>query len=347
MKISCIIPVYNTSRFLKKCVDSVLNQTYTDYEIILVNDCSTDNSADICRKYQALYPNKIFFIDKPINEGVDKARFTGLYHVLQTNKCGGVTFVDSDDYIENDSFRRMADEMIRTKCDVVQMRATRVWGLIKRAHFAPIEPQIIDQPILFDKYFISFFGVNLLDVWMCSKLYRVETLANAELKPSCFKMGEDLMFNMKLFPYYKRYALIDYKGYNYRVGGITSRYNPSLWEDLKRQYWLKRDFAHQYNYLKANRTLNIELKNIFISCLCQRIIYLRECRMDLSKWLTKELNETALWNDICIMAKTEKDAIYSYIANKDTEAIIDEAHKRLYATRWRRRAKKILSFMFR
>ena len=67
MKISCIIPVYNVSRYLRKCVDSVLHQTYTDFEIILVNDCSTDNSAEICRQYQISYPNKVTFIDKPIN----------------------------------------------------------------------------------------------------------------------------------------------------------------------------------------------------------------------------------------------------------------------------------------
>lgn len=88
MKISCIIPVYNTSKYLKKCIDSILRQTYADFEIILVNDCSTDNSGEICRQYQDSYPDKISFLDKSINQGVDYARFTGLERVMQTN-CGG------------------------------------------------------------------------------------------------------------------------------------------------------------------------------------------------------------------------------------------------------------------
>lgn len=89
MKISCIIPVYNTSRYLKKCIDSVLNQTYDNFEIILINDKSTDNSADICREYAERYPQKVVFIDKHQNEGVDKARFNGIEYVLATNKLGG------------------------------------------------------------------------------------------------------------------------------------------------------------------------------------------------------------------------------------------------------------------
>lgn len=85
LDVYCIIPVYNTAKYLRKCVDSVLKQTYRNVEIILVNDASTDNSAKICAKYQTLYPDRIHFINKPKNEGVDKARFTGLEYVF--GKC--------------------------------------------------------------------------------------------------------------------------------------------------------------------------------------------------------------------------------------------------------------------
>ena len=152
---------------------------------------------------------------------------------------------------------------------------------------------------------------------------------------------------MKLFPYLKKYSIIDYRGYNYRVGGLTSRYNATLWEDLKRQYRIKRDFAHQYNYTKAYHPLNVELKNIFLSSLCQRIIYLKESQDELRRWIKNELDDATLWADICEMSKTENEAIYSYIANKDIDSLIDEAQVRIYASRWRQRAKKILSLLFR
>lgn len=86
MSISAIIPVYNTSKYLKKCIESVLNQTYKDFEIILVNDASTDNSLEICEHYVSNFSN-IRLINKLINEGVDKARFSALE--LIKNQGGG------------------------------------------------------------------------------------------------------------------------------------------------------------------------------------------------------------------------------------------------------------------
>ena len=85
MTISVIIPVYNTAKYLKKCIESVLNQTYKDFEIILVNDASTDNSLEICEHYVSKFSN-IKLINKRINEGVDKARFSALELI---KKSGG------------------------------------------------------------------------------------------------------------------------------------------------------------------------------------------------------------------------------------------------------------------
>lgn len=128
----------------------------------------------------------------------------------------------------------LVEAMLANNADVVQMRANRFLGLIKRPYFAPLPPQTITQPELFDKYYISFLGVNILDVQMWGKLYNVETLRKANLSPSGFKMGEDLIFSLKLFPFYQTYTLIDYRGYNYRVGGLTSRYTPIFMERFKR-----------------------------------------------------------------------------------------------------------------
>lgn len=90
MKIHCVIPVYNTQRYLRQCIDSVLRQTYHNFDIILVNDASTDKSRDICLSYQNKYPEKIHFIDKAQNEGVDKARFTGLRFLTENYNSGGI-----------------------------------------------------------------------------------------------------------------------------------------------------------------------------------------------------------------------------------------------------------------
>ncbi len=89
MKVYCIVPVYNTQRYVRKCIDSLLNQTYQNIEIVLVNDASTDKSGDICRKYAQLCPGRITLIDKAENEGVDRARFTALDYVVNKDSRGG------------------------------------------------------------------------------------------------------------------------------------------------------------------------------------------------------------------------------------------------------------------
>ena len=87
--ISIIVPIYNTSRWLPQCIESCLQQSFGDFELILVNDASTDGSLSVCRKY-AQADNRVKIINKTDNEGVDKARFTGL------SEAGGeyVMFVD-------------------------------------------------------------------------------------------------------------------------------------------------------------------------------------------------------------------------------------------------------------
>lgn len=94
MQFSIIIPVYNAEKFLEKCVDSILSQTVQDYEIILINDGSTDKTYDLCERYQAQY-NKVKVIHKE-NAGVSLARQSG----IDIAKGEYVLFVDADDWVE-------------------------------------------------------------------------------------------------------------------------------------------------------------------------------------------------------------------------------------------------------
>ena len=344
MRINCIIPVYNVERFLPQCIDSVLNQSYKDFKIILINDCSPDGSLDICRKYEAEHPDKIVLIDKPVNEGVDKARFTGLDYVLtNSDLCGGILFLDSDDYLSQDAFRQLHQEMVSTGADVVEMRTQRVLGPIKRPVFSPVPAQVISRPRLMDDFYISFFGINLLTPGVTGRLYKTELLKSAALSPSEFKMGEDLMFIMRLFPCIEKLAIIDYPGYNYRIGGLTSRYNPTFWDDLKCQYAIKRAELVRHNYDKGFRPLAIELINIFYTSLQQRIYYLNETKGRTCTWIKSELVDKELWKDVADYSLSEgKDIVHG-----DVEAIYAEACTRLRAGWKRRLIKKILTLFLK
>lgn len=99
--ISVIIPVYNTAKFLSTCIKSVINQTFEDIEIILVNDASTDNSIHICNTFKEK-DNRIILIDKQQNRGVEKARYDGILAAKGEYIC----FVDSDDWLEKDALKK-------------------------------------------------------------------------------------------------------------------------------------------------------------------------------------------------------------------------------------------------
>lgn len=101
IKFSIIIPVYNTEKYLKKCLDSVFNQTYNNYEVIAINDGSTDNSEELIKKYD----NLIYL--KQANQGLSMARNNGI------KKANGdyLIFLDSDDYIEKDLLLNLSEEI--------------------------------------------------------------------------------------------------------------------------------------------------------------------------------------------------------------------------------------------
>ncbi len=111
--ISVIIPVYNMQQYLKQCIDSVINQTYKNLEIILVDDGSTDDSPNICDEY-ALKDNRIKVIHKQ-NSGVSSARNAG----LDIAKGDYIGFVDSDDFISSDMYETLYNAIIKTDAQFV------------------------------------------------------------------------------------------------------------------------------------------------------------------------------------------------------------------------------------
>lgn len=115
--ISIIVPVYNAEKYLNRCISSLLNQTYYNLEIILVNDGSTDNSKKIC-KNAAKNDSRIKLINS-VNEGVSLARNKGL------KEANGdyISFVDSDDYVEPDYVEKMLLTLKSKKVDIVYCSA--------------------------------------------------------------------------------------------------------------------------------------------------------------------------------------------------------------------------------
>lgn len=115
MKVSIIVPVYNSSKTLIECVKTLLTQTLQDIEIILIDDCSTDNSYIIMESLQEKFPNKIKITKTPVNQGAGGARNYGLK--LASGEYIG--FVDSDDIVDMTMYEKLYNEAIRTGYDII------------------------------------------------------------------------------------------------------------------------------------------------------------------------------------------------------------------------------------
>lgn len=344
--ISVIIPVYNTAKFLSTCIKSIVNQTYPDLEIILVNDASTDSSIHICNTFKKK-DKRIILIDKKQNEGVEKARYDGILAATGEYIC----FVDSDDWLEKNALKRMYDKAIETDADYVEIGMQRVLDrhkIIKRKS-NPAVKGLITQPQLFDSYYISFFGINILSVNLCGKLYKNSILQEPP-QPVGLAMGEDLYFNLELFPRLQKIYIDDYIGYNYRFGGMTTRYNKNLLPNLKVLYSIKKRKIKEYKYDKASEYIRIELKNVFISDINQRILFNYGSKEDIINQINQELTDP-VWSDIQEI-KDSKIIAYSIvqaIINKDANTIYDlcQSDTKKYYPQWtlKRIISKILNII--
>ena len=119
--ISIIVPVYNVESYLERCINSILNQTFKNFELILVDDGSTDKSGEICDSF-AGYDKRIRVIHKK-NGGLSSARNVGLD--VSIGKYIG--FVDSDDWIDEFMYEKLYRNMIKTKSDIVICNFSRVY----------------------------------------------------------------------------------------------------------------------------------------------------------------------------------------------------------------------------
>ena len=114
-KVSVIVPFYNVGRYIEKCLNSLVNQTLEEIEIILVNDGSQDNSYQVAKEFQEKYPNKIKCYEKP-NGGLGDARNFGINYATGEY----IAFLDSDDYVEPSMYQEMYEKAIKEDAEMVE-----------------------------------------------------------------------------------------------------------------------------------------------------------------------------------------------------------------------------------
>ena len=113
-KISVIVPVYNAEKYLEHCINSIIKQTFKDFELLLVDDCSSDKSWEICKKY-AIEDKRIIIVHKEINEGTAQARKTGIHYA----KAEHIIFADNDDWVEPEMLEELYKKAVMGNYDMV------------------------------------------------------------------------------------------------------------------------------------------------------------------------------------------------------------------------------------
>lgn len=208
--ISVIVPVYNVEHYLHQCIDSIIHQTFRDLEIILVNDGSTDGSAQICDEF-AEKDHRIEVIHQQ-NAGVSSARNAGLE--IAHGKYVG--FVDADDTIEKDFFDTLFLAAEINQCDLVFSKlAADENYLVNNTKYTRNE--------IADKILPVYLGKDIFNsIW--NKLYLNELVKRHNvIFPLDKKLGEDAAFNLEFLEFCDALYYLDYVGYHYRevLGSAT------------------------------------------------------------------------------------------------------------------------------
>ena len=210
---SIIIPVYRTENFLHKCIDSVLSQTYPNFELILVDDGSPDNCPLICEEY-AQHDNRVHVIHKS-NGGAASARNVG----IRAAHGDYIMFTDSDDYW-NDStaLQSILEAIIAYQCDVLctNLCKTYIGEQIEKRYFAPSAPLIgLDEVLLGERYISS----------PCSKIIKSQFFLNGQLDFIENIGSEDVDWSLRVALLSKKMVYIDVSFYCYLQRDTSSSHS--------------------------------------------------------------------------------------------------------------------------
>lgn len=210
--ISIIVPVYNVERYLNKCVDSILAQTFTDFELLLIDDGSTDSSGTTCDQYAAK-DSRVRVLHKE-NGGLSDARNTG----IEAAKGDYIGFIDSDDYIDSDMYEYLYGLILKESADVAACG-------IYHCYIDRIEPPKVPEELLVvnnEQAIALMLDSKKISVNAVNKLYRRSLYQS--IRYPVGKLSEDAFIVVELFAQTKKVVISTVPKYYYlhHEGTITS-----------------------------------------------------------------------------------------------------------------------------
>lgn len=342
--VSVVVPVYNQERYVGKCLRSIIRQTHTRLEIIVVDDGSTDNSLKKVQRYADC--DKRISVLSQVNGGVALARKNG--YLRATGNW--IVFVDSDDYLPADSIESLLSVACSKNVDIVCGDGRRKMGpVFKYMSTFPrnLGMRTITKPELFDSYYVSFFGINIFPVTVWGKIIRKSVIDRAMTDVDLFltpplHRAQDEAFSMQLLPFLSSYFCLEKPVYVYRFGGITTG-NKYLTELLDFGDY-RIGLLDTFGYEKGYSPLFIEYVNILLTYIQQGLEFNSWDTSEAAKWLDKELEDRYLVQRMkaFFMDKTEVPMKCRMVINHDVAGLVRLAESNLRRQWLRSSLRKVL-----
>lgn len=262
MKYSIIVPVYGVEKYLDQCVKSVLAQSFTDFELILVDDRSPDSCPAMCDSW-AQKDERIRVIHKPVNEGLGFARNTG----MDAARGSYILFLDSDDFV-SEKLLETCDAALTEQTDMLVFGVEYVYqdksGKTMLTELAVPSRFVASTPEKRGSLFVSLNRARVFPfAW--NKVYRKDFLDAAGARFEATKLIEDFLFNIDLFARAERIDAVAAALYYYRKPAhetLVSKYAPEFFELCKRKYTLEEAFLRGCNSLSKEHFDLIRLNYI-------------------------------------------------------------------------------------
>lgn len=296
--ISVIIPVYNTGNYLKKCLETVINQTYKDIEIILINDGSTDNSLDICKYYQGK-DNRVI-VKTVKNNGVSSARNFG----LSIAKGEYIMFIDSDDYIELNMIEKLYLAIENSKVDISMCDIKKV-DEENNEIFVAMNNN--DRIITNKEFMENIFDFDYSYGYPYNKLFKRKVIGKIKFDINAHYM-EDFKFICEVIQNSKKIVYLKDKLYSYvqrSTSSLHQKYN---------EKWLSRNDIQKELIDKYLSQMNEKSKSLF---LFDYIMMILTSYAFLKK-------ENRLTNEIKTQIIKERNKYYKYLINSKYLTLYDK-----------------------
>ena len=233
--ISIIMPVYNVEKYITKSIESVLAQSFNDFELLLVDDCSPDKSGKICDNF-AKKDNRIKVVHLPENGGVANARNT----VLRSTSGEYLCFLDSDDHFDKNMLELLADSVKRNPAQVVIFGLVEEYydlnGNLRNTKTVAYKNKIITAQQELREEILKLEALDLYG-YPCNKMYEIEYLRKSKAVFPKMRFNEDIIFNIDFFMDAKTCNIIEEAPYHYvkHTGSTTGSFIPTYYEDIMKK----------------------------------------------------------------------------------------------------------------